>query len=212
MKKDNEDIITSLLGVEPIEVNSAVLSAQSRKRIYWTNIPHDRFPVSSPLVIEDILEDLIPPKFQLSEAELGYMSQGNDKWIMKGKCRLDHYTMHRDRKSPTLTANIHKGVPYNVLLDCVEVGHANINGHDFLKRVYSVGAKSPTLTAICGGNQERKIAVTDTLYRKLTPIECERLQTLPDNWTAGVSNSQRYKMIGNGWTVDVIAHIFKGQR
>ncbi len=92
---------------------------------------------------------------------------------------------------------------------CIEVGHAVLNGHDFLKRVYSVNGKCPTLTAVCGGNQERKIAVDESHYRKLTPLEYERIQTLPDNYSGGVSNAQRYKVIGNSWTVDIIVEIFK---
>ena len=92
---------------------------------------------------------------------------------------------------------------------CIEIGKADINGNDSTKRVYSTEAKSPTLTAIQGGNQEPKISQDNITWRKLTPIECERLQTVPDNYTNHVSNSQRYKMLGNGWTVDVIAHIFK---
>ena len=60
-------------------------------------------------------------------------------------------------------------------------------------------------------NIEPKVSCTRTKSgSKLTPLECERLQTVPDGYTVGVSNTQRYKMIGNGWTVDVIAHIFKG--
>lgn len=66
------------------------------------------------------------------------------------------------------------------------------------------------LYAHVGGNTEPKIAVSDTVWRKLTPLECERLQTVPDGYTEGVSNTQRYKMLGNGWTVDVIAHILSG--
>ena len=66
--------------------------------------------------------------------------------------------------------------------------------------------KSNCLTTV----QKDNVVVSENLYRKLTPLECERLQTLPDNYTEGVSNTQRYKMIGNGWTVDVIAHILKG--
>lgn len=61
-----------------------------------------------------------------------------------------------------------------------------------------------------GGHREPKVAVSNYGWRKLTPLECERLQTMPDNYTNHVSNTQRYKMIGNGWTVDVIAHILKG--
>ena len=83
------------------------------------------------------------------------------------------------------------------------------------ERIYSVYGKSVTLSANGGGGGAKtglyKIDLPDGDYiiRKLTPIEAERLQTLPDNYTSGVSNSQRYKCIGNGWTVDVIAHILK---
>lgn len=82
-------------------------------------------------------------------------------------------------------------------------------------RVYSVKGKSVCLQSQAGGGGAKtglyKIDLPDGDYiiRKLTPIEAERLQTLPDNYTAGISNTQRYKCIGNGWTVDVIAHIFK---
>lgn len=82
-------------------------------------------------------------------------------------------------------------------------------------RIYSVSGKSVCLSANGGGKGAKtglyKIDLPDGDYyvRKLTPIECERLQTLPDNYSAGVSNTQRYKAIGNGWTVDVIAHIFR---
>lgn len=85
----------------------------------------------------------------------------------------------------------------------------HINGHDILKRVHSPYYKCHTLTAVCGGNQQKKVWQCG-LVRKLTPIEYERLQTLPDNYTACVSDGARYKALGNGWTVDVIAHIFRG--
>jgi site-specific DNA-cytosine methylase len=92
--------------------------------------------------------------------------------------------------------------------DCVQIGEANLNGFDIIKRVYSPEGKSPALTAMGGGNREPKISEDNIAWRKLTPLECERLQTFPDNYTNGVSNTQRYKMLGNSWTVDVIAHIF----
>ena len=88
---------------------------------------------------------------------------------------------------------------------------SNSQGH----RVYSVQGKSVTLSANGGGQGGStglyKINLPDGEYiiRKLTPVECERLQTLPDNYTFGVSNTQRYKQLGNGWTVDVITHILK---
>jgi DNA-cytosine methyltransferase len=89
---------------------------------------------------------------------------------------------------------------------CIQVGTADINGNDNIKRVYSGEGKCPTLTAVCGGNQEPKIA-TGITWRKLTPVECERLQTIDDNYTNHVSNSRRYHALGNSFTVDVIAHI-----
>ena len=104
----------------------------------------------------------------------------------------------------------YKPVKINSSVGYIQVGIAELNGHDFLKRVYSIEGKCPTLTAVCGGNQERKIALDETHWRKISPLECERLQTLPDNYSDCVSNSQRNKMIGNGWTVDVVAHIFNG--
>ena len=92
---------------------------------------------------------------------------------------------------------------------CIQVGEADVNGHDQLKRVYSIEGKAPTLTAICGGNQEAKIAVDGTLWRKLTPLEYERLQTLNDGYTDGCSDNQRRKMCGNGWNVETVRHILK---
>lgn len=86
---------------------------------------------------------------------------------------------------------------------------SNIKGHESRRRVYRVEGKAPTLLAASGGQSEPKIVIDDKYYRKVTPLECERLQTLPDNYTLGASNAQRYKMLGNGWTVDVLAHIFK---
>lgn len=85
----------------------------------------------------------------------------------------------------------------------------HINGHDIIKRVQNPNFKCHTLTAVCGGNQQKKV-LTNGRVRKLTPLEYERLQTLPDKYTEGVSDSARYKAIGNGWTVNVIAYIFEG--
>lgn len=180
MKQEYQDIISSYLGVEPIEINSTLVSAQNRKRLYWTNITGIEQPEDKGLILEDIIEQDVSEKFSLSDKEKKYMSNGNAKWQQAGKCRFDRYTMTPDKKSFCITANIHRGVPYNCFIN----------------------KKSHTL--IPGMNYK------DLRYRKLTPIECERLQTVPDNYTNHVSNTQRYKMLGNGWTVDVIAHIFAG--
>ncbi len=172
MKKQYQDVITNMLGVEPILINSALLSGQNRIRLYWTNILGIIQPKDKNIFLKDILENIIL------------------------------YYKH----------NTYSYKRYNNIngQKCIQIGIANnINGHDFLKRIYSPEGKSPTLTAVCGGNQERKVAVDEKNWRKLTPIECERLQTIPDNYTQGVSNTQRYKCIGNAFTVDVIAHILK---
>jgi len=218
MNQESQDVITKELGVEPILINSSLLSAQNRKRLYWTNIPFD-MPQDAGIVLKDILQDPseIDPKFFYSNKSVEYMERGNEKWQQAGSRRADGYTQDPSKdKSFTLTANFHKGVPYNYFNDtrfhdCQQIGTANdINGHDILKRIYSVNGKSPTLNTMQGGNREPKIALNDTHYRKLTPVECERLQTVPDNYTNHVSNTQRYKMLGNGWTIDIIAHILKG--
>ena len=95
---------------------------------------------------------------------------------------------------------------------CNQVGEADLKGYDIIKRVYDIDGKAPALTTMQGGHREPKIACPDKIHwRKLTLLEMERLQTLPDGYTdKGVSNTQRYKMLGNGFTVDVIAHILKG--
>ena len=173
MKKESMDIITKYMGVEPIEINSSLLSAQNRKRLYWTNIPFDRDINDKGIVMQDILED-------------GLLStDANREMIIR-----DSFKTSKD--------------------GLIRVGTADLKGHDSIKRVYAQEGKAPTLTTMQGGHREPKVAVTKDMWRKLTPLECERLQTIPDNYTNHVSNSQRYKMIGNGWTVDVIAHILKG--
>ena len=91
-----------------------------------------------------------------------------------------------------------------------QVGDADFKGHDAIKRVYHPEGKAPTLTTMQGGHREPKTYIPPMSWRKLTPLECERLQTVPEGYTNHVSNTQRYKMLGNGWTVDVITAIMKG--
>ena len=213
MKKEFLSIISEQVGVEPTLINSSLLSAQSRQRYYWTNIPFDKNIKDKGILLKDILETDPGSEFIYGKKSVQYMEKGNPKWQQAGKKRADRYEQTADKqKSFAITANWHKGVPYNYFKETKpkQVGIASdINGHDILKRVYSPQGKSPTLNAHGGGNTEPKVAIDDVYWRKLTPLECERLQTVPDNYTEGVSNTQRYKMIGNGWTVDVRAHILK---
>ena len=92
---------------------------------------------------------------------------------------------------------------------CAHVGEADLKGHDIIRRVYSDAGKSPTLTTMTGGNRQPKIYIGDMKYRKLSVRECEALQGLPMDYTSGVSNTRRYAMIGNGFTVPVISHILQ---
>ena len=93
-------------------------------------------------------------------------------------------------------------------LDKKVCANLHINGHDILKRVNNPDFKCQTLTTCGGGNTQKKVYI-DGRCRKLTPLEYERLQTLPDGYTQGVADSHRYTAIGHGWTVNVIAHILK---
>ena len=186
-----KDFISEQLGVEPIMINSALLSAQQRKRCYWTNIPDVCQPEDKGILLKDILESGI-------------------SWQDKSYC---------------MTASYDGAVFWNTIqksqrsMIAEPVGVAQ-RGRYVQKgqRIYSVRGKSVTLSANGGGQGAKtglyKIDLPDGDYviRKLTPVEAERLQTLPDNYTEGISNTQRYKCIGNGWTVDVIAHIFAGLR
>jgi len=200
MKKEQELRITmgisEALGTqdfcEPILINSADFSAHNRKRLYWTNIPIKDWDDKG-IVLKDIIED----------ANANYFKGGNMK-MYYGKSKRQ--------------------------LMCHQVGEADIRGYDIIKRVYAISGKSPALTTMQGGHREPKINTDELHWRALSPKECERLQTVPDGYTEygvfkdkdydpvlhefcqrkPISNSQRYKMLGNGWTVDVIAHIMKG--
>jgi DNA (cytosine-5)-methyltransferase 3A len=184
--------ISEKLGVQPIIINSALVSAQNRKRCYWTNIPSVIQPQDKGILLKDILESGIG-------------------WQDKSYCMTASYNgaVFRntlERKQRTMVAE--------PVIKPIRVGEYGKGGQG--QRIYSVYGKSVSLTANGGGQGAKtglyKIDLPDGDYiiRKLTPVEAERLQTLPDNYTMGISNTQRYKCIGNGWTVDVIAHILGG--
>jgi len=175
MKKEFEDYITfhteeALGRVNKHLINSALVSAQNRKRFYWTNIDGIDQPEDQGLVLSDIL-----------------MNPG--QLLFDRPCELKDF----DPKA-----------------ECHHAATAtDINGHDSLKRVYADTGKSPTINTMGGGNREPKVLVSDLIptYRKLRPCECEALQTFPQGYTEGISNSQRYKCLGNSFTVSVVSHI-----
>lgn len=141
MSKEDNAKITEIMGVEPILINSALVSAQQRKRMYWTNIPGVKQPEDKGMLLKDVLEN---------------------------------------------------GVAMDLKSRAIISSAGRTTEREYLKK-----------------KQGTMVKTNDGLaFRKLTPVECERLQTWPDNYTGGVSNTQRYKIIGNGWTADVIVHIF----
>lgn len=177
MKKEHELIISKYMNVEPIAINSNLVSAQNRYRLYWTNIKNEPYglfgdmrctipqPEDKKIEFTDVITYGVEDKYYLSDKALDYMAR-------KTKNGKDHWEIHppaptKNDKSNTVVANYAAGIPYNVIIE----------------------------------------PITDNI-RKLTPEECEILQTVPIGYTATASDTQRYKMLGNGWTVDVIAHIF----
>ena len=254
-KADKEEITRILTEIYPdtqcYAINSALVSAQQRRRLYWSNIQWVTQPEDKGILLKDILEDNVDEKYTISEKHTIAMRESRNS----KKLNIPEI----EWKSSCITASYYKipnDAPY---ISTIRVWQFNSGGQ--WDRVYSTewksvslsangggrGAKtglyevcratvqknseqydnwkSPTLTSAMGmwwWNVPMCMSKEDSdrlkwIYidweerktiRKLTPIEAERLQTLPDNWTQGVSNTQRYKAIWNGWTVDVIAHIF----
>jgi DNA (cytosine-5)-methyltransferase 3A len=223
MKKEYQDVITEHLGVEPIEINSNLLSAQNRKRLYWTNIPGVTIPNDKGILLKDIVHEnesidaVLSGNYAewfeiLSEYIVPFDKtlQILDKEVQRGKVGYFRKDSQANRvyyihdKAITLTGEAGGGAAKmgQYLFGCITPDRVEKrqNGQRF-----NDGKKFYTLTA-----QDKHGVLIEGYIRKLTPIECERLQTVPDNYSAVASNSQRYKMLGNGWTVDVIAHIFNG--
>jgi len=221
MKKEFEQYITThtenALGhVHKILINSALVSAQNRNRYYWTSFEVEQ-PEDKGILLRDIIEREVSNDFYHTAKAIQYMERGSDKWMQAGSRRADRYTQSIEKeKSFTITANIHKGVPYNYF-KCGSMIGRKINPEtgkrdDYnpdIKTQQRIEVRSDEKTGTLTTVQKDNLVISKSSYRKLTPMECERLQTVPDNYTNHVSNTQRYKMLGNGWTVDVIAHIFK---
>lgn len=236
-----EKILSKAIGVNPIEINSSLLSAQNRRRLYWTNIgmqPNGLFgymesiikqPKNLNIHIKDILEDNVDEKYFLTEKALNRcLIKGNDSVKNhKSNTLLSSYQRFDGRDEQIIIHNMQPrtgdpkkgGTGHLTRKDgktyCLDTGNTNaveIFGCDIRtdegirKRE---NGKSGTLAARARTDEScGQLASINSRIRKLTPIECERLQTVDDNYTNYVSDAQRYKMLGNGWTVDVIKHIF----
>jgi DNA-cytosine methyltransferase len=275
MKKEYLDIISEYMGVEPIFINSSLVSAQSRQRYYWTNIPNVTPPEERGIVLRDILEDYPnenPVKHternarhlkQLYDKSLCmtatmYKGAGNNGMTLVPQRLVDN-TSDLPKKSQTIKSQYYKsskanfersgtfhatGIPQKLVSDkpqddkldkmttkdgkayCVTASYTAAEPKNSIERKQRTmipledGQELPENITLVYDNDGKSykpqhigtavdINGHDVFWRKLTPLECERLQTVPDNYTNHVSNTQRYKMLGNGWTIEVIAHIFK---
>ena len=188
MSAESESIITEDLGVKPYYVNSSLFSAQSRARLYWTNLPVKNLPFQRNMTtVGDILEPTTSEKIYTQPYLKLYDWKAEQEYIKKAPCGA---TTRR-------------------------IGYVS-DKQAQATRVYSKNGKSACLLAKGGGQGAKTglYALDGKKARKLSVLECERLQTLPEGYTTSVkgSNEKRYQAIGNGWTVDVIAHLFSGRR
>jgi len=167
MKQEHLNVISDCLEVEPICINSALVSAQNRVRYYWTNISGIEKLEDKGIVLRDILETH-PNNYTLMSDKFTKRQEGR-------KCLVD---MNKQKSASLSAMEYVKNGRQGDYLACESTGIPVVNRDE----VY---------------------------WRKLTPVECERLRTVPDNYTNHASNTQRYKMLGNGMTVDVIASILE---
>ena len=184
MKKEWQDIISSYLGVEPIEINSSLVSAQNRRRLYWTNIPNVTLPKDKNITLEDILEDIEFPN------PAAIRGRRLNKATIVGR-RLDKNGHRKDTD---------KTIP---ITQCLEVRATNTDKSNCLTTV----DKDNVLTPLPIGRHPDAFK-NNLPFRYYTTKEMCRLQTVPDDFLNMIPDSAARKALGNGWTVDVIAHIF----
>lgn len=234
MGKKWERVLSEAIGVYGVHINSALVSAQNRKRIYWTNIRTKRNglfdelysdipqPEDKGIFLKDILEDEVDEKYNVTPKCLEYITK--EFRLKKGYTQIDS-----EGKALTLMARGYTNWTGDYI--CVSMrGRDDGNQHlepqltgktncltsvqkDNLilqrARGNNTGGifegKAPTLST-CAWEQNNLLATLKCI-RRLTPIECSRLQTVPEWYVWACSDTQIYKMLGNGWTVDVIAHI-----
>lgn len=241
MSKEIKDSIDKAFGFEAICINSALVSAQNRLRLYWVgkrNVDgtYSKVDVKQPEDRKILFKAVLNANSgkALTDGELAYMVRET----RSGNNHFDYGYIQDGSKSKSqcLTANVSKGVPYNVL--CEPVGEtddgkaycltssymAGVSPHDTLGK----SRRSMVAEAVDGEFDDAKIYTVKNgkviingkeysvrlvdgryIFRKMTVDECKRLQTVPDWYKFPVSNTQAYKMLGNGWTCEVIAHLIK---
>lgn len=211
MKKEYLDVISEQLDVEPLLINSALLSAQNRQRYYWANWQFGQ-PEDRGIVLADIIED--GGEYNPAAIRGRYLVDGKrqDGKMLTAGLTQQMLEVKADQKTNALTT-----VQKDNVVTTLPPGRYPLTekSQTILATLYKENAKSMVKRnkrglLVCSETEDFGEYEADGLfYRKLTPVECERLQTIDDGYTAHVSNTQRYKMLGNGFTVDVIAHILK---
>lgn len=218
MKKEYQKIISDILEVEPIEINSSLVSAQNRRRLYWTNIKGFKQPKDKEIYLRDILQndDEVDSKYIITGKWLEWFKKNGDERLRKKYMSLNPI------KAITMTARQYASWNGNFVVFGASRGRYKINGVRQDSKMLTAGLTSQELECrndgktnalATVGKDNLVVKLSDILeefqVRRLTPIECERLQNLPDNYTEGVSDSQRYKILGNGWTAQAVAEILK---
>lgn len=211
MKKEFIEVINGQLWwIQPTLIDSALVSAQNRKRLYWfwelqedgsykkIDIPQ---PEDKGITLKDILQEDVDEKYILSQKQVDMIANW---WWFEDPIATIKWP---DDKMWTLTTHCGKMSNWIKLIRWrpimpYEPGHRRLQYKTYTE-------KCPTLTTTCASGDQKNVVLNGDIIRKLTPIECERLQTLPDNYTEWISDSKRYFALGNWWTVDVIAYIFK---
>lgn len=227
--KDHLTVISDMTGVEPVFINSALVSAQNRQRYYWCNWDIEQ-PEDKGIIWGDVREHGV-------NVESFYYTEKALQWLARHSQRKDKpLTVHNDEdKMQMIEASHHKkyssqrffgicDIPSN--LECIgrmvgrRICPETLKRVDYCKEIQRIqhiefryDGKSNCLTTVGKDNivvpftLPNRIPADSFFFRYITPLECERLQTVPDYYTASVSDTQRYRMLGNGWTVDVIKHI-----
>lgn len=213
-----ERVLSRAIGVNPIEINSSLVSAQNRRRLYWLNFglkPQGLFgdlqsiieqPKDRGILLKDILESEVDEKYYLSDKMINHF---NTKHTYS-KFKFEFHPTDGNKKGASLTASMGK-MPITQDYIVHNMQKRSPDRPALLKNKNAGGSghltRSDGKTYCLDTQNTNAVEINTTRIRRLTPTECERLQTVKDGYTAFVSDSQRYKMLGNGWTIEVITHI-----
>ncbi|MGJ0826975.1 DNA cytosine methyltransferase [Bacteroides thetaiotaomicron] len=223
MKKAHMRIISEYCGVFPVNINSNLVSAQNRDRWYWTNIRTKQVglfgevytdipqPEDKGIFLRDILEDEVDEKYYVSQAVLDRMNNPHKNFSPKvdpektGCLSTGNNSAKMSFDSGTTFISVYNGM--TLVKGIIQLSPSKDSGgvQPYQQdRIYDVNGIAP---ALCSGHGGMGCNVNTDRIRRLTPTECARLQTIPSWYRLKCSDTQIYKMLGNGWTVDVIVHI-----